>query len=52
MIKDLISKSDSQLMKEKKELLLTVIGRLKLYKSGYENKKKADLVTIIRTYNN
>ena len=49
-VKELISKTDSQLMKEKKELLLTVIGRLKLYKKGYENKKKADLVSIIRTY--
>ena len=51
-VKTLISKTDSQLMKEKKELLLTVIGRLKLYQSGYENKKKLELVSIIRTYNN
>lgn len=51
-VKNLISKTDSQLMKEKKELLLTVIGRLKLYQSGYENKKKLELVSIIRTYNN
>jgi hypothetical protein len=49
-VKQLISKTDAQLMKEKKELLLTVIGRLKLYQKGYEKKKKADLVSIIRTY--
>lgn len=51
-VKNIISKTDSQLMKEKKELLLTIIGRLKLYQSGYENKKKLELVSIIRTYNN
>ena len=51
-VKVLISKTDVQLMKEKKAQLLTILGRLKLYKKGYEKKKKADLVTIIRTYNN
>ena len=49
-VKQLISKTDTQLMKEKKEILLTIIGRLKLYQKGYEKKKKADLVSIIRTY--
>ena len=49
-VEALISKTDSQLLKEKKDKLLTVIGRLKLYQKGYEKKKKKDLVSIIRTY--
>ena len=49
-VKELLLKTDSQLLKEKKEILLTVIGRLKLYKKGYEKKKKADLVSIIRSF--
>ena len=49
-VEALISKTDSQLLKEKKDKLLTVIGRLKLYQKGFEKKKKKDLVSIIRTY--
>jgi hypothetical protein len=49
-VKNLISKTDAQLLKERKEILLTVIGRLKLYQKGYEKKKKSDLVSIIRKY--
>ena len=45
----LLNKSDSALLKEKKDILVTILGRLNLYKSGYEKKAKKDLISIIRS---
>ena len=47
----LLNKSDSVLLKEKKDILLTILGRLNLYTSGDEKKPKKELLSMIRTYN-
>jgi hypothetical protein len=47
----LLNKSDSALLKERKDILVTILGRLNLYKSGDEKKPKKELLSMIRTYN-